>query len=85
MPFKLVCSSKRPYTERMKNQETVAKEFKADLKALLKKYRASIEIQDTGRSFYSRQIMMVSIDGVYDENGECISDYTSVDLGTIVD
>jgi len=69
------------YTDCMKNQETVAKEFKADLNALLKKYRASIEIQNTG--IYSSQTMMVSIDGVY-ENGECISDYTYVDLGTIV-
>lgn len=79
--FSFDLSKESSDTDRMKNQETVAREFKADLNALLKKYRASIEIQDTGRSFYSSPTMMVSIDGVY-ENGECISDYTYVDLGT---
>lgn len=72
----------------MKTKEHVEKEFRAELQALLDKYSAVIEAEDhfSGYSECGQDIRItVSIPAIYDENHNCISEYTIVDLGGRID
>lgn len=71
----------------MKTKEQVTAEFKADLAELLKKYSrddwaAEICLNETSRSFYSTYNIEAYIPSLYDENGDCIREYTEINLGS---
>ena len=60
----------------MKTADQREVEFRSDLEALLKKHKAEIDITDDGRSWGMHSgICRVSIDGVYDANGDVIAEY----------
>jgi len=61
-----------------------AMQFKAELKALLKKWNTEIELEDIGRDWSSNYVMKCYIDAIY-EDGDCIAEWTEVDLGRYVD
>ena len=61
-----------------------AMQFKAELKALLKKWNTEIELEDIGRNWDADYVMKCSIDAIYDDGG-CIAEWTEVDLGRYVD
>ena len=68
----------------MTNAEERAIQFKAELKALLKKYNAEIEITDEGTLYYPSTKMEVYMHSVWDENN-CIAENAVVDLGSRID
>lgn len=67
----------------MKSSNEVARQFKDELNELLKKYKATIELEDLPTKYVysvSDQTIKVYIDAVYKGN-ECIAEYTEIDLG----
>lgn len=71
----------------MKTESQVSKEFIEDLKSLLKKYNAEIGAEDhwMGYAECGRDIRMtVCIPGVY-ADGECVQEYTEINLGQDID
>jgi hypothetical protein len=73
----------------MKTKSQVTTEFTEELLALLKKYSrddwaAEICLNETSRSFYPVYNIEAYIPSLYDENGECIREYTEIDLGTTI-
>lgn len=66
----------------MKTKEQIEAEFRADLKALLTKYKAEINLEDAGRYSYAAcEEMVVSFDAEYDGNGNTLTEYGSFSLG----
>lgn len=68
----------------MKTKETIEKEFREELQNLLKKYNAELSAEDHWRGYAEcgeDVRMTVDIPGVYDENGDYISEWTQIDLG----
>lgn len=61
-----------------------AMQFKAELKALLKKYDTEIEITDTGTLYVPETKMEVYIPSVWDGDN-CIAESAVVDLGSRID
>ncbi len=61
-----------------------AMQFKKELKELLKKYNAEIEITDEGTLYVPETKMEVYIPSVWDGD-DCIAESTVVDLGSMVD
>jgi len=62
----------------------IAMQFKTELKALLKKWNTEIQLEDIGRDWSSDYVMKCYIDAIY-EDGDCIAEWTEVDLGRYVD
>jgi hypothetical protein len=61
-----------------------AKQFKDELKALLKKWNTEIEIETNIVNYYEESKMVCYLDGVY-EDGECLAEFTEIDLGKYID
>lgn len=61
-----------------------AMQFKAELKALMKKYNTEIEITDTGTLYVPETKMEAYIPTVWDGDN-CIAESVVVDLGSRVD
>lgn len=69
----------------MKTAEQTTKEFREDLQNLLNKYGAELEASDhwTGYSECGQDIrMIVTIEAIYDENNNCVQEWTEIDLGS---
>jgi hypothetical protein len=73
----------------MKTAKEIEASFRADLKALLTKYKAEITTEDhyNGYAECGEDIRMtVNIGSVYaKDNCECIQEYTEFDLGRWID
>lgn len=68
-------------------KEQVEKEFRAELNALLKKYNAEMEAGDHWLDYAecgSDIRIDVTIPAIYDENHNCIREWTDFDLGNYV-
>ncbi len=66
----------------LKTKEQIENEFRADLRLLLNKYGAELEIDDKHCSESRSNIrMMVFIQGKYGKDGEQLSEYTEINLG----
>ena len=68
----------------MQTKQQVEAEFKAKLAALLAEYGTEIEAKDyyTGYAECGEDIrMMVYVDGIYDNDGNCLREFTEIDLG----
>lgn len=61
-----------------------AMQFEKELKALLKKWNTEIELEDIGRDWSSDYVMKCYIDGIYNKNGDCIAEFTEVNLGRYI-
>lgn len=61
-----------------------AKQFKDELKALLRKWNTEIEVETEVVNYYEVSKMVCYLDGVY-EDGECLAEFTEIDLGTYID
>lgn len=71
----------------MLTKEKVTKAFMKDLRNLLKKYDAEIEAEDhfPGYPESGEDIRMtVTIDGLYDEDGNKLREMTEINLGDLV-
>lgn len=69
----------------VKTKETIAAEFMADLKALLAKHKAEIEIETTQHSYYESTKLVATISAEYcPETFECKSEWTEIELGSYV-
>lgn len=69
----------------MKTKEQVEQEFRRDLQKLLNKYKAEINAEDHYRGYpeCGEDIRIeVNIQSIYDENGECLQEYTYFDIGS---
>ena len=69
-----------------KKAKEVARQFEKDLKALLKKHSATIELEDLPTKYaYSvpDKTIKVYIDAVY-KNGDCLVEFTEIDLGNYI-
>lgn len=72
----------------MKTKEEITTEFKADLVALLDKYEAELAAEDhfTGYAECGENVRMtVVIQGKWDIFGNCLREYTEIDLGKYFD
>lgn len=82
----------------MKTKEQVEKEFRHDLGVLLEKYSsypedgkagvasfASIEIVSEGSWNLERHHIEVTLPSHYDKDGECIREWTDINLGENID
>jgi hypothetical protein len=69
----------------MENSIDRANQFKKELKALLKKYDAEIEIVDNGIAYHEDKIMKVYINEAWHKDVMCISASAEIDLGTNFD
>jgi len=73
----------------MKTSKEIEAEFRADLKALLKKYKATISLEDYS-GYYNNHgenlKIAVTKQSIYDEcSSECVEEYTEFDLGRWID
>ena len=62
----------------MRSSKEIEQEFLQELNNLFKKYGASIDLDVNGNACAD---MIVSINAVYDSEGETISPYIEIDLG----
>ena len=70
----------------MKEAKEVARQFEEELKALLKKHKATIELEDLSTKYaYSvpDKTIKVYIDAVY-KDGDCLAEFTEIDLGRYI-
>ena len=58
----------------------VAKRFREDLQKLLNEYNAVIEIEENPYA-YGEERIMVYIPSKFTQDGECLAEYTIIDLG----
>jgi hypothetical protein len=67
----------------MKTSQERQKEFESDLKELLKKYDAEIELQEVNSHNYMRgeDRMIAYLKSKYDNEGNCIEEWTEINLG----
>ena len=66
----------------------VAQQFKTELKALLAKYNAELESDDHWRGYAecgSDVRMTVFVPAIYDDEHDCLREYTEIDLGRCLD
>tara|TARA_Y100000758_G_C16050054_1_gene421269 strand:+ start:731 stop:955 length:225 start_codon:yes stop_codon:yes gene_type:complete len=69
-----------------KEAKEVARQFEEDLKALLKKHKATIELEDLPtKHAYSvpEKTIKVYIDAVY-KDGDCLAEFAEIDLGVYI-
>lgn len=66
----------------MKQAKEVARQFKEELNQLLKKYNATIELQEQNTIHWERgdEHIIVYIDAVY-KDGDCLAEWAEIDLG----
>lgn len=62
-----------------------AKQFKNELKTLLKKYDTEIDLEDKGYNYYTDYRMSVYIPSKWDKEGNCIAESAEIDLGVCYD
>jgi hypothetical protein len=71
----------------MKTKQDVEKAFRTELQALLDKYGAEIEAEDhfMGYAECGEDVRItVDIPGIWDEKGNTVREWTSIDLGRII-
>lgn len=68
----------------MKTSKEIEREFRADLKALLGKYNASLDIQDKGSGYLPKFYINAYIPSAW-ENHVMISQPADIDLGSSFD
>ena len=69
----------------MQTKDEVTQSFKEDLQALLDKYNAELDATDHYQGYpeCGEDVRMeVTIDAIYDEDGNCEREYTIIDLGS---
>lgn len=55
--------------------------FRADLKALLKRHKAELDITDDGKPYgMHKAIVEVTLDGEWDEDGKVVQEFTEFRL-----
>lgn len=64
--------------------EDRAKQFKTELAALMKKWNTEIVLETETKGYFDETKMACYLDGVY-EDGECLAEFTEIDLGTYID
>lgn len=70
------------------SKEQVDAKFRHELRALLAKYNAELQAEDhwQGYAECGEDVRMtVYVPAVFDENHNCVREWTSIDLGTFVD
>lgn len=68
----------------MQTKDEVTRAFKADLQALLDKYGAELEAKDCWQGYpeCGEDVRMaVTIPAIYDADGNCLREWTEIDLG----
>jgi len=65
----------------MKESKDRAMQFEKELKALLKKYKTEIEIEDTSVGYAISNTMKVYIPAFWDKEGDCIAESAEIVLG----
>jgi hypothetical protein len=68
----------------MKTKEQIAIEFKAEFKALLKKYNAEMNVEEEetyGAYVRGAFNMVVNIPAEYNKDHDCVSEWAEVNLG----
>lgn len=70
----------------MKTKKEIEKEFREDLRLLLKKYNAEMSIEYDMKGWNQREGATISaeISGIYNEDGETLQDFVSIDLGSFI-
>lgn len=63
----------------MKTKDQVEKEFREDLRKLLEKWGAEIQVEISGNA---TGVIDVYVDGVWDADGNTVSEYASFDIGS---
>jgi len=58
--------------------------FKKELLELLTKYNAELEVSNHGNEYRENICMTVDIPGIYNQNGDTIQPYITINLGNIV-
>jgi hypothetical protein len=66
----------------MKSALQVESEFKEDIKTLLAKYGAEVELIDKGRDWSYDYVIQVTIPARYDDHQNVISDFSQFSLGS---
>ena len=70
----------------MELAENRAIQFKKELAELLKKWNTELEMVEISRGYGgSEYSMQIDIPAVYDEECNCIAEWTEIDLGSYVD
>ena len=69
----------------MEESKNRAMQFEKELKALLKKYKTEIEIEDTSVGYAISNTMKVYIPAIWDNDGDCIAESAEIVLGTYYD
>ncbi len=71
-----------------KEAKEVARQFKEELNDLLKRYKATIELEDLPTNHaYSvpEKTIKVYIPADYRADGKCLSEFTEIELGSYLD
>lgn len=68
----------------MKTKEQVEFEFKSELNDLLKKWNASIKLEDYGGFGWSETRIQVEIDSIWNDEGQ-EREYTLIEFGSWID
>jgi hypothetical protein len=68
----------------MKTRDQIEAEFRADLRTLLAKYNADLEIEEDPYDHSGNGTITVTIPSVYEHNTR-VSDHVMIDLGRYVD
>jgi hypothetical protein len=69
----------------MEESKNRAMQFEKELKALLKKYKTEIEIEDISVGYAINNTMKVYIPAIWDKDGDCIAESAEIVLGTYYD
>jgi hypothetical protein len=66
-----------------KSAEEITNAFKKDLKALLSKYNATLDVETAPGSWRNSSIetLTLTIPAEYDSNNDCTAEFVNVDLG----
>lgn len=68
----------------MKTAKEIQNEFKKELSEFLKKWDTNIELENIGTGWSDEYVMICYINGVYNSDGECLSEFTEVKLGSYI-
>lgn len=58
-------------------------QFKKELKSFLEKWNTEIVLEDISINWNSEYVMKCYLDGIY-KDGDCIAEFTEINLGTYV-
>lgn len=59
-------------------------QFKAELKALLKKWNTEIILETETKGYFDETKLVCYLDGIY-QDGECLAEFTVIDFGEYID